>query len=61
MTIEQTPTMITCDYCGNADYYFGNKRSIEEQAIKNGWIKYKGKHFDSEECLSIYKRVKNNK
>ena len=54
MSIEKTPNAIVCDYCNNTDYYFGNKKCIVEQAIKNGWVIYKGKHFDTKECLNAY-------
>ena len=56
MTIEQTPTSIICDYCGNADYYFGSIKIVEKQAISSGWLKYKGKHFDTPECLNSYRK-----
>lgn len=58
MTIEQCPQMITCDFCGCADYYFGNKRSVWQQAKEMGWVCYKGKHFDTKECLKDYKEKK---
>lgn len=55
MTIKQQPQAIICDCCGCADYYMGNKRWVWEQAKENGWLIYRGKHFDSEECLRKYK------
>ena len=55
MTIEQSPQCISCDYCSNSDYYYGNKRKVWEQAKQMGWLKYKGKHFDTLECMENYK------
>lgn len=55
MTIEKQPQAIICDYCGNADYYYGDKRLVWKQAKEIGWLIYKGKHFDSEQCLKNYK------
>ena len=36
MTIEKQPQAIICDYCQNADYYDGDKRSVWSQAKANG-------------------------
>lgn len=58
MTITKQPTMIACDNCGCADYYFGTNASVMEQAKNQGWIehKYKGKkrHFCGQECLEQF-------
>lgn len=56
MTITASPHCITCDYCDNADYYFGNKKEVWIQAKGQGWLTYKGFHFDSKQCLDNYKR-----
>lgn len=58
MTIEKQPQAIICDYCQNIDYYYGDKRSVWAQAKAMGWLQYKGKHFDSEQCLKNYKEDK---
>lgn len=55
MTIEQSPQCISCDYCFNCDYYYGNVREVWRQAEKFGWLKYKDKHFDSAQCMENYK------
>lgn len=55
MTIEKQPQAILCDYCGIADYYFGNQRQVWQQAKNMGWLKYQGKHFDTLTCLNNYK------
>lgn len=55
MTIEQSPHCISCDYCHNSDYYYGNKIQVWKQAKEMGWVKYKDKHFDTLECLENYK------
>ena len=56
MTIEQSPQCIFCDYCSNSDYYYGNKREVWRRAKQMGWLKYKGKHFDTLECMGNYKK-----
>lgn len=55
MTIEKTLTMIYCDFCGTTDCFYGNKRRVLQQAKEMGWVSYKGKHFDTKECLEKYK------
>ena len=32
---------------------------VWSQAKANGWLIYKGQHFDSEQCLDNYKKGKN--
>ena len=56
MTIEQSPHCISCDYCHNSDYYYGNKIQVWKQAKEMGWAKYKDKHFDTLECMENYKK-----
>ena len=58
MTIEKQPQAIICDYCQNTDYYCGDKRFVQAQAKAMGWLIYKGKHFDTEQCLQNYKENK---
>ena len=58
MTITKQPTMITCNNCGCADYYFGTNKSVVEQAKNMGWIEHKYKtrvrHFCSQDCLNEF-------
>ena len=58
MTIKRQPQAIICDHCDNHDYYHGDKKEVWRQAKKKGWLIYKGKHFDTEECLQDYKQGK---
>ena len=58
MTIEKQPQAIICGYCQNADYYYEDKHSVWSQAKANGWLIYKGQHFDSGQCLNNYKKGK---
>lgn len=61
MTIEQSPQCISCDYCFNCDYYYGNVKEVWKQAKKFGWLKYKNKHFDTLECMEKYKDMSKQK
>lgn len=59
MTIQKQPTMIACNNCGSADYYFGTIKSVIEQAKSQGWIvktiNGTQKHFCGQDCLQEYK------
>ena len=47
-------TMITCDICGEVDYFPTNNINTAKQCAKNSnnqWIFKQGKHFC---CLSSY-------
>lgn len=56
MTIEECPHCISCDYCLSYTYYYGSIRGVWKQAKLAGWFKYKGKHFDTLECMENYKK-----
>lgn len=60
MTLQKQPTMISCDNCGCADYYFGSDSSVVAQAKEQGWLETSinkvKKHFCDVECLEQYKQ-----
>lgn len=48
---------IKCDYCNNTVCYYKDDRSkIWKHAKSNGWLRYKGMHFDTEHCLEQYRK-----
>lgn len=52
---------ITCDNCGQADYYRGSNKSVNEQAKNLGWLIFdirgrNGKiHLCDKQCKKEYK------
>jgi hypothetical protein len=50
---------ITCDYCGCASHYMGNKRSAESLARDEGYIITRdGKHYCDSKCRCKAKEAK---
>lgn len=50
-------TMITCDICGEVDYFLTNSVNKAKQCAiksKNPWIFKQGKHFCCQSCYETY-------
>jgi len=48
---------VTCDHCGGACHYAGNKESATRQAREDGWcVTEDGKHFDTLECIAAHRQ-----
>ena len=50
--------LIKCDYCNLTDYYYynGDRSKMWKKAKSDGWLRYKGMHFDTKECLEQYRK-----